>query len=71
MLQKISNMGYHLFFGFALILLFMSFLSMLINFFGWRLYWLPYSSGRLIEFAAVFMIFVIALLLRQIRDSKK
>jgi len=39
-----------------------------LRFFGYSLSWLPYEPGRLFEFAAIVMIFVIALLLRQIRD---
>lgn len=30
-----------------------------------------YSSGRLLEFATVFLVFVVTLLLRQIRDQLK
>jgi len=40
----------------------------LLRLFGYSLPWLPYGPWRLVEFAAVVMIFVIALLLRQIRD---
>ncbi len=71
MLEKLSNWGYHLFFGFALLLLLLAFLEKLVNFFGWTMYWLPYEPGRLIELAAMFMVFVIALLLRQVRAALK
>ena len=40
----------------------------IIVWFGYHLAWVPYESGRLFEFAAILVIFVIALLLRQIRD---
>ena len=39
--------------------------------FDYTLTWMPYSPGRLFEFAAILVIFVIALLLRQIRDALK
>jgi hypothetical protein len=31
--------------------------------------WLPYQPGRMLEFASILLIFVIAILLRQIRDN--
>ena len=40
----------------------------IIGWFGYRLTWIPYQPGRLFEFAAILVVFVIALLLRQIRD---
>jgi len=40
----------------------------IIEWFGYHLTWIPYQPGRLLEFAAILIIFVIALLLRQIRD---
>jgi hypothetical protein len=40
----------------------------IIGWFGYRLSWVPYEPGRLFEFSAILVIFVIALLLRQIRD---
>lgn len=41
----------------------------IIGWFGYRLSWVAYEPGRLFEFAAILVIFVIALLLRQIRDA--
>jgi hypothetical protein len=40
-----------------------------IGWFGYQLTWVPYEPGRLLEFSAILVIFVIALLLRQIRDT--
>ena len=39
-----------------------------LRWFGYTLSWMPYAPGRLFELAGILMIFVIALLLRQIRD---
>lgn len=43
----------------------------IIGLFGWTLKWNPYQSGRMFEFSGIFMIFAIALLLRQIREELK
>ncbi len=40
-----------------------------LQWFGYTLTWLPYSPGRLFELAAIMAVFVIMLLLRQIRDA--
>jgi hypothetical protein len=37
--------------------------------FGYTLTWMPYGPGRLLELAAIMAIFVMTLLLRQIRDA--
>jgi hypothetical protein len=58
-----------LFFTVATLLLMVALLDWFIGWFGYYLTWVPYEPGRLLEFAAILMIFVIALLLRQIRDT--
>ena len=40
-----------------------------LQWFGYTLTWVPYSPGRLLELAAMMAVFVIMLLLRQIRDT--
>jgi len=40
-----------------------------IQWFGYKLTWIPYSPARLLELAAMVAIFVVVLLLRQIRDT--
>jgi hypothetical protein len=40
-----------------------------LGWFGYHLTWVPYEPGRLFEFSAILVVFVIALLLRQIRDT--
>jgi hypothetical protein len=42
-----------------------------VRFFGYTILQQTYKPGRLLEFAAIFLIFVIALLLRQVRDALK
>jgi len=52
----------------ALILMIVAVWDWVLRLFGYTLSWLPYQPGRLFEFAAIMLIFVIAVLLRQIRD---
>ena len=40
-----------------------------LQWFGYAFSWMPYAPGRLLELAAMMIVFVIALLLRQIRDA--
>ena len=58
------------FFSVALLLLLLGILDRILGFFGWTLAW-NYESGRVLEFSGIMMIFVIGLLLRQIRDELK
>ena len=60
-----------LFFFVAGIILVVAVWDWIIGWFGYRLTWIPYQPGRMLEFAAILVVFVIALLLRQIRDSLK
>jgi len=55
----------------SLVLLFLALWDKLLRFFGWAMTWLPYEPGRLFELSALLMIFVIALLLREIREQLK
>lgn len=52
----------------ASVLFVLAVLDWVIGWFGYHLTWVPYEPGRLFEFAGILVIFVIALLLRQIRD---
>ncbi len=58
-----------LLFAAASLLLLVALIEWIIEWFGYRLASMPYQPGRLLEFAAILVIFVIALLLRQIRDT--
>jgi hypothetical protein len=69
MLDKLTSFFQRLFFLVAAILVVLAGLDWLIGLFGRTFSWLPYQPGRLFEFAAILIIFVIAILLRQIRDA--
>ena len=56
------------FFVVALLLLVVALWDRLLQTFGWTLTFLPYQPSRLLEISAILMVFVIAMLLRQIRD---
>ena len=57
------------FFVVAFALLVVAILDWVMRLFGYTLAWLPYQPGRLLEFAGIMLIFVVAMLLRQIRDA--
>lgn len=56
-------------FGMAVGLFAVAVWEKVLRLFGWTLSWVPYDPGRLFEFAGILMIFVMAVLLRQIRDA--
>ena len=60
-----------IFFVVALVLLVVAIWDRILLTFGWTLTFLTYQPGRLLELSALLMVFVIALLLRQIRDNLK
>ena len=66
--DMISWLNRVLFFG-ALLLLGVSVLEKLVNFTGYTLFRAYYTPGRLLEFAAILLLFVVAMLLRTIRDE--
>lgn len=53
----------------AAILVLVGLWESVLQLFGYTMSWLSYVPGRLIEFAGILTIFLIALLLRQIRDT--
>ena len=69
MIDKLTSVFCRLFFAIALLLLAVAVIDRILGFFGWRLLWVSYQPGRLLEFAGILMTFVIALLLRQIREA--
>ena len=71
MADKLTSIFCRLFFAIALILVFVAVLDRVLRFFGWTLTFFTYQPGRIFEFSGIFMIFVVALLLRQIRDRLK
>jgi len=71
MIDKASSVICRLFFIVALLLLILSLWDRFIRLFGWSISLLPYDPGRVFEFSAMLMVFVIALVLRQIRELLK
>jgi len=67
------TMIYHLFsrlfFFLALGILSVAIIEILVNFLDYTILRGAYTAGRLIELSAALMVFVIAVLLRQIRDG--
>ena len=71
-LEKIFDIGYRILFSVSLILLIAAVGERFVNLMGYTfLQQTAYSPWRLLEFAAIFVLFVIAILLRQIREELK
>lgn len=71
MINTLSNYLYKVLFIIAIILFFLAGLEWFLNLFDMTLSWFRYSAYRFAEFGVVFILFTIALLLRQIRDALK
>jgi hypothetical protein len=67
-MEKLMSFVSRLFFIVAFIFLVMATLDWILRLFGWTFSWVSYQPGRMFEFSAILMIFVMVLLLRQIRD---
>jgi len=67
-LDQLNSIAARLFFVVAFLLLCVAVLERINNFLGYTFLW-GYTPGRLLEFAAVLVIFIIAILLRQVRDQ--
>lgn len=70
-MQKILSGTMRALFIIAFGMLAMAIAEALANAFGYTIMRGTYSAGRLLELASAFLIFVVALLLRQIRDQLK
>lgn len=70
-IDSLSSLVSRLFFILAFVLLGLAVVERIVNYFGYTISGRAYPGGRLLEFAAIFMVFVIALLLRQIREQLK
>ena len=69
-LEKMTEIGYRILFSISLILLLAAVGERFVNLIGYTfLQQTSYSPWRLLEFAAIFVLFVIAILLRQIRQE--
>ncbi len=69
MIDKMTSIFCRLFFAVASLLFIVAGVSWVIGLFGWKFLWLPYQPGRLFELAAIMVIFIVALMLRQIREA--
>ena len=70
-IQQISSLANRGLFVGAFVLLALAVVEWVTNLAGYTLLRGVYSAGRLMEFAAILLIFVITLLLRQMRDEVK
>jgi hypothetical protein len=68
-LDKLSSLVSRLFFVVAFLLVGIAVLEAVVRFFGFTILRGSYTSGRLLELGAVLMVFVISLLLRQVRQA--
>jgi len=71
MIDKITSYFSRIFFFIAIALLGIAVLDWFLGQLGWTLSWINYRPGRLMEFAAILVLFVIVLVLRQIRELLK
>jgi len=68
--EKLASLALRLTFTASLILVVTACTERIANFFGYTILPEPrYSPGRMLEFATVFLVAVIALLLRQVREA--
>ncbi|MEE8608369.1 MAG: hypothetical protein V3S55_12260 [Nitrospiraceae bacterium] len=67
--DKFSSLVTRLFFIGAFVLLIFAVTERAANIFGYTILQGYYTGGRLLEFSAILLIFVIALLLRQLREE--
>ncbi len=68
MVDKLTSVLSRIFFTVAFILFLIAASDWLLRVFGWTWSWSGYTPGRLFELSAILMIFVVVLLLRQIRE---
>jgi len=70
-LEKMMSLGARIFFSLAFICLSIAVLERLVNVAGYSILYPHYIPWRLLEFAALFLLFAIAIVLRQIREELK
>ena len=69
MIDKWTSIFCRVFFVIAFVLLIIAIWDKFLRLFGWTLSFIPYQPGRLFELSGILIIFVLALLLRQIREK--
>jgi hypothetical protein len=70
-MEKLMSFISRLFFLASFVLVTLALFDRVLNLFGYTILRGGYTSGRMLEFAAIMLIVVIALLLRQIRETLK
>lgn len=68
-MNSITSLISRVFFFISFVLIALALVERFLNFSGYTIFRGAYTSGRVLELAGLLMIFVIAILLRQIRDS--
>ena len=68
-MNSITSLISRVFFFISFVLIALALLERFLNFSGYTIFQGAYTSGRMLELAVLLMVFVIAILLRQIRDS--
>ena len=71
MSDQLTSLISRVFFGIAFVLIGLAAFDWVIRLFGWTIAWVGYNPGRILEVAALLMIFVIALQLRAIHQDLK
>jgi hypothetical protein len=67
--DRLTSFLNRVFFTVAFVFLALAVLDRFVSFFGYTILGRMYTAGRLLEFAAIMLLFVMALLLRQTRDA--
>jgi hypothetical protein len=67
--DKLTSFFNRVFFLAAFVLLALAVVDRVVAWFGYTILGAAYSAGRLLEFAAIMLLFVLALLVRQMRDG--
>jgi hypothetical protein len=67
--DKLTSFLNRVFFAAAFLLLAVAVLDRILTWFGYTILGSAYTAGRMLEFAAIMLLFVVALLLRQMRDA--
>lgn len=68
-LDRLTSLLSHVFATLAFLLLALGLIEWLANSLGYTIMHQAYRAGRLLELAAIFAVFVVALLLRQLREE--
>lgn len=71
MINTISTYLYKILFSISIVILILAGMEWILNLFKYTLSWFSYSPFRFGEFGVIFILFTIALLLRQIRELLK